>query len=63
MKFIQKYLKSQDSLSLAKKEIELSRKAFLEAKTHTEYYAALTEFETVRIARLEKYIKDMDKLK
>jgi len=63
MKFIQKYLKTPDSLSIAKKELELSRKAFLEAKTHTEYYAALTEFESVRIARLDKYIKDAEKVK
>ena len=63
MQFIQRYLKTPDSLELAKKELEKSRKAFLESKTHTEYYAALTEFETVRISRLEKYLKDAEKTK
>jgi hypothetical protein len=63
MNFINRHLKTPDSLFLAKKELERSRKAFLEAKTHTEYYAALTEFESVRIARLDKYIKDAEKVK
>jgi hypothetical protein len=63
MRLIQHYLKTPDSLAIAKKELERSRKAFLESKTHTEYYAALTEFETVRIARLDKYIKDAEKAK
>ena len=44
------------SIDLAKIELEKSRKAFLEAKTHTEYYAAQVEFESIRIKRLEEYV-------
>ena len=44
------------SRDLAIIELEKSRKAFLEAKTHTEYYAAQVEFESIRIKRLEEYV-------
>jgi hypothetical protein len=44
------------SIDLAKIELERSRKAFLEAKTHTEYYTAQVEFEITRIKRLEEYV-------
>ena len=48
------------SLDLAKNELELSHKAFLVSKTHTEYYAAQVDFETKRIKRLEEYISDTE---
>ena len=44
------------SRDLAIIELEKSRKAFLEAKTHTEYYAAQVDFESIRIQRLEEYV-------
>ncbi len=44
------------SIDLARIELEKSRKAFLEAKTHTEYYAAQVDFESIRIQRLEEYV-------
>lgn len=44
------------SVDLARIELEKSRKAFLEAKTHTEFYAAQVEFESIRIKRLEEYV-------
>ena len=42
---------------LAKKELESAKRSYLENKTHAEYYATLCTFETLRIARLEKYIE------
>ena len=48
------------SLDLAKNELELSRKAFLVNKTHTEYYASQVDFESKRIKRLEEYINDVE---
>ena len=48
------------SLDLAKNELELSHKAFLVSKTHTEYYASQVDFETKRIKRLEEYINDAE---
>lgn len=48
------------SLDLAKNELELSHKAFLVNKTHTEFYAAQVDFETKRIKRLEEYISDVE---
>ena len=64
MKFIKnlygKYLGAPNSTEMARKELELSRKAFLEAKTHTEYYNAQVDFETKRIKRLEDYLGDID---
>jgi hypothetical protein len=44
------------SIDLATIELEKSKKAFLEAKTHTEFYAAQVEFESIRIKRLEEYV-------
>ena len=55
-----KYLGQPDSTDMARKELEQSRKAFLTAKTHTEYYAAQVEFESKRIKRLEDYLADID---
>jgi len=46
------------SIDLARIELEESRKAFLEAKTHTEFYAAQVEFESIRIKRLEEYVNE-----
>ena len=48
------------ALDLAKNELELSRKAFLVNKTHTEYYTSQVDFEAKRIKRLEEYINDME---
>jgi hypothetical protein len=42
---------------LAKKELESAKRSYLENKTHAEYYGTLCTFETLRIARLEKYIE------
>jgi len=61
MKFLDKYFKQPDALTIAKKELVNAHKSFLESKTHTEYYTALAEFESVRIKRLEQYIKDLEK--
>jgi len=44
------------SIDLATIELEKAKKAFLEAKTHTEFYAAQVEFESIRIKRLEEYV-------
>jgi hypothetical protein len=44
------------SIELATIELAKAKKAFLEAKTHTEYYAAQVEFECIRIKRLEEYV-------
>ena len=44
------------SIELAIIELAKAKKAFLEAKTHTEYYAAQVEFECIRIKRLEEYV-------
>jgi len=64
MRFIKniyiKYLGAPDSTEIARKELEESRKAFLVAKTHTEYYNAQVDFETKRIKRLEDYLGDID---
>ena len=52
MRFIKnlygKYLGAPDSTEMARKELEESRKAFLAAKTHTEYYTAQVDFESKR---------------
>lgn len=55
-----KYLGQPDSTDMARKELEQSRKAFLTAKTHTEYYTSQVDFETKRIKRLEDYLADID---
>jgi hypothetical protein len=55
-----KYLGAPDSTEMARKELEQSRRAFLQAKTHTEYYAAQVDFETKRIKRLEEYVAEVD---
>ena len=64
MRFIKdlynKFLGAPDSTEMARKELEQARKAFLEAKTHTEYYTAQVDFETKRIKRLEEYLTDID---
>ena len=64
MRFIKnlysKYLGAPDSTEMARKELEDSRKAFLTAKTHTEYYASQVDFEAKRIKRLEDYLGDID---
>ena len=64
MRFIKnlysKYLGSPDSTEMARKELEDSRKAFLTAKTHTEYYTSQVDFEAKRIKRLEDYLGDID---
>ena len=54
---------SPTSIDLAKIELEKSRKAFLEAKTHTEFYACQVEFEITRIKRLEEYINAVVEIK
>ena len=60
MKVIRKFYRNifapPTSIDLARIELEKSRKAFLEAKTHTEYYSAQVEFESIRIQRLEEYV-------
>jgi hypothetical protein len=55
-----KYLGAPDSTEIARRELEESRKAFLVAKTHTEYYNAQVDFETKRIKRLEDYLDSID---
>lgn len=63
MKFITNIINkfnAPDSLALAKRELEQSRKAFLAAKTHTEYYTAQVDFESKRIKRLEEYLTEVD---
>ena len=64
MRFIKnlynKYLGAPDSTDMARKELEESRKAFLAAKTHTEYYTAQVDFENKRIKRLEDYLLEID---
>ena len=45
---------------LAAKELEDAKRAYLEAKTHAEYYSTQCSFETLRITRLEAYIKSYD---
>jgi hypothetical protein len=64
MRFIKdlynKFLGAPDSTEMARKELEQSRKAFLAAKTHTEYYTAQVDFETKRIKRLEEYVAEVD---
>ncbi len=42
--------------SLALKELESAKRAYLQSKTHAEYYATLCSFENQRIIRLEKYL-------
>lgn len=51
-----KVFASPTSIELAIIELAKAKKAFLEAKTHTEYYAAQVEFECIRIKRLEEYV-------
>jgi len=67
MKFIKnlygKYLGAPDSTEMARKELKESRKAFLQAKTHTEYYTAQVNFENKRIKRLEDYLFEIDRKK
>lgn len=55
-----KHFGQPDSTDMARKELEQARKAFLQSKTHTEYYAAQVEFESKRIKRLEDYLTDID---
>ena len=55
-----KYLGAPDSTDMARRELEQSRKAFLEAKTHTEYYTSQVDFENKRIKRLEEYLAEID---
>jgi hypothetical protein len=43
--------------TLAIKELESAKRSFLQNKTHSEYYSTLCTFETMRIARLEKYVE------
>lgn len=56
----EKYLGAPDSTEMARKELEQSRKAFLTAKTHTEYYTSQVDFESKRIKRLEDYLTEID---
>ena len=60
MKIIRKFYRNifapATSIDLATIELEKAKKAFLEAKTHTEFYAAQVEFESIRIKRLEEYV-------
>ena len=42
--------------SLAAKELESAKRAYLQNKTHAEYYTTLCSFENQRIIRLEKYL-------
>jgi hypothetical protein len=56
-KIYNKVFAPQNLIELATIELEKAKKAFLEAKTHTEYYAAQVEFESTRIKRLEEYVK------
>lgn len=49
-----------DSQTMAKRELEQARKAFLAAQTHTEYYTAQVDFESKRIKRLEEYLVEVD---
>jgi len=60
MKMIRKFYRNifapASSIDLATIELEKAKKAFLEAKTHTEFYAAQVEFESIRIKRLEEYV-------
>jgi hypothetical protein len=64
MKFLtnlfNKHFGGPDSSEIARKELEQSRKAFLAAKTHTEYYTSQVDFESKRIKRLEEYLADID---
>jgi hypothetical protein len=55
-KIYNKVFAPPNSIELATIELEKAKKAFLEAKTHTEYYAAQVEFESIRIKRLEEYV-------
>lgn len=55
-----KHFGQPDSTDMARKELEQSRKAFLQAKTHTEYYTSQVDFESKRIKRLEDYLADID---
>jgi hypothetical protein len=59
-KIYNRYLGAPDSTEMARKELEESRKAFLQAKTHTEYYTAQVDFENKRIKRLEDYLFEID---
>ena len=59
-KLFDKHFGQPDSTDMARKELEQARKAFLQSKTHTEYYAAQVEFESKRIKRLEDYLADID---
>lgn len=42
--------------SLAAKELENAKRAYLQNKTHAEYYTTLCSFESQRIKRLEQYL-------
>ena len=48
----------QTAKALAIKELEDAKRAYLVAKTHSEYYSSQCSFEAQRIARLEKYLED-----
>jgi len=55
-KIYNKVFAPPNSIELATIELEKAKKAFLEAKTQAEYYAAQVEFESIRIKRLEEYV-------
>jgi fido (protein-threonine AMPylation protein) len=45
---------------LALRELENAKRAYLESKTHQEYYDAQVDFERIRITRLEAYLRAED---
>jgi hypothetical protein len=55
-----KYFKKQNSLEMAKEELENSKRAYLQNQTHSEYYRAQVEFEENRMNRLLAYIDTME---
>ena len=53
---IRQYFRTPSAAEMARAELEEARRGFLTAQTARDYAAAITEYERVRIRRLEEFL-------
>lgn len=53
---LRKYLRTPNAVEMANAELEEARRGFLTAQTARDYAAAITEYERMRIRRLEEFL-------
>lgn len=54
--FLRQYLRTPKAVEMASAELEEARRGFLTAQTARDYAAAITEYERMRIRRLEEFL-------